>query len=277
VFAKQLAGVGFEQFERIALADLDLGSPDLKRHGPPAAGRLMPAAYRSPDQGPIVARDAAKASASELLARAVRAKGGLQTLRSVRTIKATSTTTFLEGPTPVDVDTEVFIRYPNAFRVDLKSRAGPLIQVFNGGDYWIQDHRGARAASDPIAAQIRGNIQRDILGLLLAATDGKLTATRAADVTDNGRTLPAITFTAKDMLPVTLVLDPDTDLVVAERYEPSPGMLIEEQYSDYRAINGLHVAFRASVRRDGQPFVNRRVRSFEYNVPLDPAIFTKPS
>ena len=33
VFAKQLAGVGFDQFERIALADLDLGSADLKRHG----------------------------------------------------------------------------------------------------------------------------------------------------------------------------------------------------------------------------------------------------
>jgi zinc protease len=277
VFAKQLAGVGFDHFERIALADLDLGSPDLKRHGAPAAGRLMPASYRSPDQGPIVAKDPSKASASELLARAVRAKGGLRTLRSVRTVKATSTTTFFEGPTPVDVDTEVFIRYPNAFRLDLKSPAGPLTQVFNSGEYWIQDHRGARSASDAIAAQIRGNIQRDILGLLLAATDGKLTATRAADVTDHGRTLPAITFTAKDMLPVTLVLDPDTDLVVAERYEPSPGMLIEEQYSDYRAINGLHVAFSASVRRDGQPFVNRRVRSFEYNVPLDPALFTKPS
>ena len=35
VFAKQLAGVGFDQYERIALSDLDLGSVDLKRHGPP--------------------------------------------------------------------------------------------------------------------------------------------------------------------------------------------------------------------------------------------------
>jgi zinc protease len=266
VFAKQLVGVGFDRFERIALADLDLGSPDLKRHGPPAAGRLAPASYH------------VESSASELVARAVHAKGGLQKLRSVRTVKAVSTTTFLDqGPKPVDVDTAVFIRYPNAFRLDLKSPAGPVVQVFNGGDYWIQDRRGARAASEAIAAQIRGNIQRDILGLLLAATDGKLTARRAADVIDNGRTMPAITFTGKEMVPVTLVLDPTTDLVVAERYEASPGMLIEEQYSDYRAIDGLHVAFSAVVRRDGQPFLNRRVRSFEYNIPLDPALFIQPS
>ena len=31
VFAKQLAGVGFDQVERIPLADLDLSSPDLRR------------------------------------------------------------------------------------------------------------------------------------------------------------------------------------------------------------------------------------------------------
>ena len=45
VFAKQLAGVGFDQFERIALADLDLGSADLKRHGPPT-NRFQPAAFK---------------------------------------------------------------------------------------------------------------------------------------------------------------------------------------------------------------------------------------
>src|SRR4029453_7725786 len=50
VFAKQLGGVGFDQYEKIALSDLDLGSADLKRHGPPtnryepAAARLAPAA-----------------------------------------------------------------------------------------------------------------------------------------------------------------------------------------------------------------------------------------
>ena len=52
LFTKQLAGVGFDQFERIALSDLDLGSADLKRHGPPA-NRFQPAAFRIAGSGPL--------------------------------------------------------------------------------------------------------------------------------------------------------------------------------------------------------------------------------
>ena len=63
VFAKQLAGVGFDQFEKIALSDLDLGSADLKRHGPPT-NRFQPAGFKmsSPDLQPAVAAGEQKAS-----------------------------------------------------------------------------------------------------------------------------------------------------------------------------------------------------------------------
>jgi hypothetical protein len=52
---------------------------------------------------------------------------------------------------------------------------------------------------------------------------------------------------------------------------------MEERFSDYRSVDGLQVAFTAAVVKAGQPVINRRVRSVEYNVPLDPALFTKPS
>src|SRR4029453_8161507 len=45
IFAKQLPALGFDQVERIPLAELDLGSADLKRHGPPT-NRYEPAAAR---------------------------------------------------------------------------------------------------------------------------------------------------------------------------------------------------------------------------------------
>src|SRR6185369_556210 len=46
VFAKDLAGVGFDQVERIPIGELDLSSPDLRRHTTPRPGRLEPVAYR---------------------------------------------------------------------------------------------------------------------------------------------------------------------------------------------------------------------------------------
>ena len=41
---------------------------------------------------------------------------------------------------------------------------------------------------------------------------------------------------------------------------------VEEQFSDYRNVNGLQVAFSAVVQIDGLPAATRRVRTFEYNV-----------
>ncbi len=102
VFAKQLGGVGFDQFERIALTDLDLGSADLKRRGAPT-NRFQPAAFKMAPHAPAAAPaapDATKASQAavrEVVARAVEAKGGLDKLRSIRTVKATATTTMVGG------------------------------------------------------------------------------------------------------------------------------------------------------------------------------------
>jgi hypothetical protein len=72
---------------------------------------------------------------------------------------------------------------------------------------------------------------------------------------------------------VTILLDPSTDLILAQRYGPS----MQERYSDYRNRDGLQVAFTTVLSRDGLPIVTRRVRTFDYNIPLDADLFTKPS
>jgi hypothetical protein len=221
-------------------------------------------------------------SAAELIAHAVRAKGGIDRLRSVRTIRATSTTTVLEGPgRNVPVETTSFIRYPNAFRVDAKTPAGLLVQVFNGGEYWIKDARGISSAPDSVADQIRGTIQRDTIGLLIALADGRISARRRPDVVEDRRSFHVLTVSGAGMPAVTLLLDPQTGLIRAQRYEAPTGVglraAMEESFSDYRSIDGLQIAFSASVSRDGVPFLNRRVQRFEYNVPLDAQLFTKPS
>jgi hypothetical protein len=195
-------------------------------------------------------------------------------------------TTFLEAPgTPVPIETTTFIRYPNAFRIDAKTPAGKLVQVFDGGEYWIQDAKGVTTAPDTVAEQIRGTVQRDVIGLLLALADGKVRAQRLPDVTadvmNEHRGLHAMAVSGGGMPTVTLLLDPASGLVRAQRYEALSGggakSAMEESFSDYRSIDGLQVAFSAAVKKDGVPFVTRRVLRFEYNIPLDAQLFVKPS
>jgi len=286
-FTKQLAGVGFDTFERISIADLDLGSADLKRHGPPAA-RYLPASYirsstpRPRPRAAQSARSTSDESVRDLVTRAVNAKGGVEKLKSIRTIRATSITTFLDAPgKPIEIETTSYIRYPNAFRLDAKMPAGTLVQVFNSGEYWIQDARGVTTAPEEVSDQIRGTVQRDVIGLLLALADGKLSAKRLADAGDESRPLHALAVSGIGTKALTILLDPATDLIAAQRYHVPAGRgasaEMEETFSDYRRIDGLQVAFAAAIKRGGLPFVNRRLLTFEYNVPIDPALFAKPS
>ena len=73
----------------------------------------------------------------------------------------------------------------------------------------------------------------------------------------------------------------DTALIVRDRFF-SPGAgpqgaTIEETFSDYRDVQGLKVAFKATVSRDGTPLVERVLRSFDINPTLAATLFTKPS
>jgi zinc protease len=272
VFAKDLAGVGFDQVERIPIGDLDLSSPDLKRHSTPRPARLEPIAFRQTARAPD---DPARA----LISRAIDAKGGLALLRSIQTVRMESVATVQSAGINTDLPTTTTIRYPGSFRIESTTPAGRLIQVFSAGRYWVQDSKGVHEAPDSMAAVIRGSVQRDTVPLLLALKNGEVSAT-VGETIDGGRTLPTLEVALPGSAPLTLIFDPSTSLLVRAKYRlsnPGGDVTVEEIYSDYRDVKGLKVAFITDVRRDGAAAVRRTLQAFDFNVPVDSALFNKPS
>jgi hypothetical protein len=108
-----------------------------------------------------------------------------------------------------------------------------------------------------------------------------VTARRLADVVEEGRAMPALEVAMPGARPLTLLFDPATALILKARYRfngpPAGEVNVEEVYSDYRDVHGLKVAFRIQLRREGAPAVDRTVRVFEFNIPLDSTLFSKPS
>jgi zinc protease len=274
-FASQLAGVGFDQVERIPAGEVDLSSVTL-RNTRAERGRLEAAAFR-PFAGVRRRRDPAGPDGQDvpaLVARAVEAKGGAALLETIRTIQATATHTLLDAPGgPVVFEATTSIRYPGAFRVDARMPAGPLVQVFNAGEAWVQDQaRGVRAAPAAFAEELEASVQRDAILMLLGLSRGQLTASPAAGEA-------SLEVQARGMRPVIVEFDPATALIATLRYRATgPGAArMQEAFSDYRDVRGLKVAHKTVVSRDGVPVLERVVRAFDYNVPLDPALFTRPS
>ena len=276
VFAKDLKGVGFDQFERIPLGQLDLDAQDFRRRPPalsPVAGaapRLVPAAY-------IVPQAAAPDQAQDLVARAVRAKGGIAALRGLRTVKATAETVFATPEGPKRVSTVTYVRYPGQFRVDATGPDGLVVQTFDNGTAWLHHEGTVKDMPPPIAAALRASIQRDTVSLLLALHEAKVTARRVADVMLEGTACPALEV---DLVPagrLTMIFDPKTDLLVSQRYGGGAGNpLTVETFLDYREVQGLKVPHRIRVRVEGQPPIERVTQSVDFNVPVDPSLFHKP-
>ena len=270
-FQSQLPGAGFDQFERISVADLDLNAPDLRRKAP-ARGRIAPAACEQP------AAAAREDAVSTLIQRAVSAKGGVEKLKSIATILAISDL-IVPGPKgTVTVPTTIRVRYPGQFRIDSEMPAGPLVQVFDNGTYWVRDARGVKELSDAAAESMRQNVVRDPISLLLAMQERRLAVRRGADVHVDGQPMPALIVDLKTSGPLTLVLDPRNSLIVRQQYASrASSQPVEEAFSDYRDVDGLKVAFSVTIRHPGEAPMTRLLRSFQYNVPLDGSLFARPS
>lgn len=287
-FSSQLARIGFGEFETVSLQDLDLTAANFRKsrvradagvgggarlHAASAAYRQAPAARQAP---PVAAEEALKAT--ELLDRAIAAKGGLEKLRAVKTIVARQTLTAETPDGKKETDSTNYIAYPDKFRVETKTPDGMVTQGYDGRFGWMKDKAGLHAVSDGFIRDARTNLRRDAVALLLAAKDGAVAVRLLPDVRDAlGKTNHALELSARDLNPIVLQIDPQSGFIVKQAFvADSPGRpTIEEEFSDYRSVDGVEIPFRA-IRRVGGTAVDRRVSSLTINQPIEPALFSRP-
>jgi zinc protease len=273
-FADELQGGGFGQYERVAVGDLDLSAADFRRA---SAGAPAKPAARAPAL-PIAAVPADEAArARKLLDRAIIAKGGLEKLQAIKTVTASSATTLVTPDGPVQADTVTYIEYPDRFRVEAQLPMGEVVQTYAAGEAWIKNPAGIRSAPPEVTKDFEQSVKRDLIPLLLSAARGELTVRPVAGKEPASQ---AVEVSAPDLTPVTLDIDAVTGFVTRQAYTstgPSGEQLTEELFSDYRPVDGLLVAFKALVKRDGATVIERLVKDYRYNVSLDPALFKKPS
>jgi zinc protease len=288
-FVPQLRALGFSTYEVVEMNNLDLMAADFKRAGAgPSVGGGRPAGGRSTaspgylpagTQAPVIApRDG---GARRLLEKVIAAKGGLERLRGIKNITATTKAIGL-GPNAQQgtVETVTYLEYPNHVRVESKTARGETVQVYDGSRAWVKDPTGTHDVPEQMVRDLEANLRRDTVAALLAATDGRLTARQLIDARDeNGGLRYALELSGPDLDPTILYVDPETSLIVKQSYV-SGGRgrpLVEEVFTDYRPVDGVQVAFGTAVRVRGESVLDRRVTAFTINAPVSPALFKRPA
>jgi hypothetical protein len=297
-FLPQLRGLGFNTYEVIEMTDLDLMAANFKRTGATPAvgasdnrapggrttgqpdGGRPPGYVRSDSQATlIVPRDGP--SVLRLLEKVIAAKGGMERLRGIKNITATTKAIGL-GPNAQQgtVETVTYLEYPNHVRVESKTPRGDTVQVFDGSHAWVKDPSGTHDVPQQMVRDLEGNLRRDTVAALLAASDGQINARQLLDSRDeNGKLRYALELSGTDLDPTILYIDPETSLVLQQSYvaggRGTP--LVEELFTDYRTVEGVQVAFGTIVRIRGESVLDRRVMTFTINAPVSPALFKRPT
>lgn len=288
-FASQLKGIGFTTYETIDMPSVDLTRADLKAPsaGAGGAGRLgigrqQRLEYQR-DRGvaprpPITAEQGAHARA--LLDKVIAAKGGASVLRGITTITAVTSAEMAGPDGPVRARTTTYLGYPNRVRIETALPEGTVVQVYDGERAWVKDPGGVHDLPDRVVQDIIGSFKRDTVAALLGALDGDVRPRLLPDVKDeSGHRYHALELSGNGLDPMVLYIDPETSLVAKQTYVAG-GMgqaLIEEIFGDYKPVDGVQIAFKATVRRGGTTLLERRVEEIRINAPLDIALFRRPT
>ena len=80
------------------------------------------------------------------------------------------------------------------------------------------------------------------------------------------------------ILPIVLYVLPESSQIHKRVYAAdAPGRpIVEETFFDYRDVDGIQFAFRAT-QKIAAASVERRVTDVKINTPVDPALFKRPS
>ncbi len=245
----------FGAFETVAMSDLDLTSPDLRR-----AERAVEAV--SAEQ---------KAAAGELLKQMIEAHGGEAFLQQRSQIsRGTGTVQMPGAPQPMALET--YLRYqafPDRFRAEIKLAFGPMLQVFDGESGWVTMMGQTRDQSAQFKEQLHYGV--DALRYL----DSGYELRPSPDEELDGRPVKVVEAEGPEGRVNRYFVDAETHLVAKVAYEVEARQ-IEQVVGDYKVIEGIPVAHHTAISVNGAPYLDLQLSEVEINSEIDEALFAKP-
>ena len=223
---------------------------------------------------------------SELVAKAVKAHGGADNLAKIKAVVMKSKGKFYGiGDDGIPFTGVWYIEHPDRVRVEVSSEIGgqafKFVQVNDRGKGWAligEDlHDLDKEHLDESKEEMHANQLARLVGL--DAKDCKLAT--VGEVKVNDRPAVGVRVECKGFRDVTLFFDKEnSQLVKLERRAKDPDagqeFTAETLYGDYKKKDGVLVAHKQTIKRDGKLDVESEVTELEKKDKLDDKLFKKP-
>lgn len=290
-FLPQLKSIGLTQYEVIPFEQLDLTAASLRKDAPKAAatpaapGRVALQSVLDASRVTAYAPQAATTGGADpqvkdLVDRALAAKGGLATLKAVKTMTAEATTTFQTPQGPVASASTSTIAYPGRMRVDGRIGNAEVSQVFNRGTAWVRDPSGVHDVPEEMSAGFADSLRRDLITLLIALGEGAVPVRLRPEEGADGFVYKVLEVADSDPARAIRVWLDGKGQVVRLAYSAigpdGRSARMEERFSDYRAVDGVQIPFKSELWQNGRLAADSLFTRVVINPDVDPGRFEKP-
>jgi len=211
-------------------------------------------------------------SVDELISKNLAAKGWSK-LQGVQSVKQIAKVT-MQG---MEAEMTIYLKRPNRVRQEVAIGGRKVINAFDGVTPWIINPMVGStrpiALSGPQADMLRE--QSDFDGPLVDYKAKGFTLELVGLEALGDRKVHHLRLVSSSRQVVHLFLD-TTTLLEVKRSTDVDMLKLEQEFSDFRAVEGITMPFVIRTLTNGVPQSEFRVQSVEFNVQMDDAIFRMP-
>lgn len=219
----------------------------------------------------------AASSVDDIVARNLAAKGGLDRLKAVNSLLQTATITFQGGSS----ETTIWSKRPNYVRQEVRVDGQKIINGFDGKTPWIVNPMAGSSRpieiQGPQADSIRDQSYFDgpLVDFKSQGTVVTLDGVESAPGEGpKGRLLIDLRLTRGPQV-THLYLDGTTYLDV-RLSTVTDRLKLDQEFSDYRDVKGIQVPHLIRTLTNGVLQSEMKLKTVEFNVPMDDAMFRVP-
>ena len=224
-------------------------------------------------------RFASGQTVDEIVAKNIEARGGLEKIKSVQSMKMTGTMRLGDERLPTSLE----LKRPNKSRWEFTLEGQTAIQAYDGKTAWMimpfEGQTQPQVMTDQEAKDIEA--QADVDGPLVdAAAKGNKIELIGKEKIDGGVETWRLRITRKSGDSRDLYLDAKTYLqvlVVSKRTNDGQTVEIRSKIGDYRKVGGLMLPHSFEASASGVPQTQAlEFEKIELNVPIDDSRFAMP-
>ena len=222
---------------------------------------------------------AAAQTVDEIIAKNIAAKGGMDKLKAVKTVRMTGRMTIGPG---IEAPVVMELQRPNTMRMDITVQGMTLSQGFDGAKAWILNPLQGSKVPQEMSAEEKSMVeeQADIDGPLMDYKSKGHKAELLGKEKVEGSDAYKLKLTLKNGVIRTFYIDAEHFLEIKEeskrtiRGTETDGETI---YGDYKEVGGMMFPHSIDGGQKGNPQRQKlAVEKIEINVPLDATRFKMP-